>query len=457
MYFKKIICGGMLALAFAATAQNNVAEEVAWVVGDTPIWKSEIEEQFQQLRYAQQEIKGDPYCFIPEQMAVQKLYLHQADLDTIEANEAQVVSGADRQLNMFIAELGSKEKVEQYFRKSIGELRQSYMDILRNESRVAQVQRELTKDIKTTPSDIRRYFNSLPADSVPYVPLQVEVQIITMEPVIPREEVEDVKDRLRRYADAVNNGESFSTLAILYSEDGSSVRGGELGFMSRAALDPEFAAVAFNLNDPKKVSRIVQSQYGYHIIQLIEKRGDRINCRHILLTPKVSDSELKLATERMDSLRNFIAEGKATFDEATQISMDKDTRNNRGLMVNNDPNGPRTSRFRMDQLPQEVAKNVADLQVGEMSKPFVMTDNSNKTIVAMVRLANRIEGHRADLRNDYLLIKDMYENAERERILAEWLEKKIRETYVRVEEGYRNCDFRYNGWIRERADNSQSE
>lgn len=445
----------MLAVASSMVAQNNVAEEVAWVIGDTPIWKSEIEEQFQNMRYDNLEIKGDPYCFIPERMAIQKLFLHQAELDTIEANEGQVVSRVEGQLNFLISELGSKEKVESYFRKTMPEIRQSYMEMIRDESRVQQVQRELTKDIKTTPSDLRRYFNNLHADSIPYVPLQVEAQIITMEPVIPREDVEDVKARLRQYADAVNNGESeFSTLAIFYSEDGSSVRGGELGFMTRAELDPNFAAVAFNLNDPKKASRIVESEYGYHIIQLIEKRGDRINCRHILLTPKVSTAELTASTERMDSLRRFILEGNMSFDEAAlRISTDKDTRNNHGLMVNSETGG---SRFQMSQLPQEVAKQVGNLQPGELSEPFIMTDKRNHTVVAMVRLTNRIEGHRADLRNDYQLIKRMYEDAERERILAEWIENKIRETYVRIEEGYRNCDFRYKGWIREREDSGSA-
>ncbi len=455
MNFKQILCGAMLAVASSMTAQNNVAEEVAWVIGDTPIWKSEIEEQLKNMRYDNLEIKGDPYCVIPERMAIQKLFLHQAELDTIEANEGQVVSRVDGQINYLISELGSKEKVESYFRKSMPEIRQNYLEMIRDESRVQQVQRELTKDIKTTPSDLRRYFNNLHADSIPYVPLQVEAQIITMEPVIPREDVEDVKARLRQYADAVNNGESdFSTLAILYSEDGSSMRGGELGFMARSELDPNFAAVAFNLNDPKKSSRIVESEYGYHIIQLIEKRGDRINCRHILLTPKVSTAELSAATERMDSLRRFILEGNMSFDEAAQrISFDKDTRNNHGLMVNSETGG---SRFQMSQLPQEVAKQVGNLQPGELSEPFVMTDKRNHTVVAMVRLANRIDGHTADLRNDYQLIKNMYENAERERILAEWIENKIRETYVRIEDGYGNCDFRYKGWIRERDDSELS-
>lgn len=449
MQIKKIFTSFMLAAAaFSATGQNNVAEEVAWVVGDTPIWKSEIEEQLKNLRYENREIQGDPYCFIPEQMAIQKLFLHQAELDTIEANEGQVVNRAESQINYLISQLGSREKVEQYFHKSLPEMRSYYQDMIRNESRVMQVQQSLTKDIKTTPSDIRRYFSNLPKDSIPYVPQQVEVQIITLRPMIPREEIEDVKGRLRAYAEEVNSGKSFSTLAILYSEDGSSTRGGELGFMSRAELDPDFAAVAFNLNDPKKVSRIVESQFGYHIIQLIEKRGDRINVRHILLSPKVADADLKEAITASDSIRSLIESGELTFEEsAMRWSADKDTRANRGLMVNP---VTRTSRFEMGQLPQEVAKQVADLNPGEMSKPFVMTDDKNHTVVALVRLANRIEGHPADLRNDYMLIKNMYEASERDRIIAEWIEKKIRETYVRVEEGYRNCEFRYKGWIRER-------
>lgn len=456
MYIKQIITAAMAFLALNAFAQNNVAEEVAWVIGDTPIWKSEIEEQFQNLRYENKEIKGDPYCFIPEQMAIQKLFLHQAELDTIEANENQVVSRAESQINFLISQLGSKEKVEQYFHKSLPELRNSYLEMIRNESRVQQVQMELTKDIKTTPSDIRRYFSRLPQDSIPFVPEQVEVQIITLEPTVPREEIEDVKGRLRALADAVNKGEEdFSTLAILYSEDGSSLRGGELGFMSRSSLDPDFAAVAFNLNDPKKASRIVESYAGYHIIQLIEKRGDRINCRHILIRPKIPQSERDLAMSRMDSLRNFIEEGKLTYDQAAmRFSMDKDTRANRGLMVNPET---RSSRFEMQQLPAEIALKVANMQPGDISEPFIYTNDKQKEVVAMVRLSNRIEGHRADLRNDYILIRNMYEAAERDRIIAEWVEKKIRETYVRIEEGYRNCDFRYDGWIRERSDDDDVE
>ncbi len=413
-----------------ALAQNNIIEEVAWVIGDQPILKSEIEEAYQQLKYEPEQIKGDPYCVIPEQLAVEKLFLHQADLDTVEVQESLVAMQVDAQLNYYIANLGSKEKVEQYFHKTMPEMREQLMEMSRNRSRIQQVQRTLTENVTATPAEVRKYFNQLPPDSIPFVPLQVETQILTLTPAIPREEIEDIKARLRDYTDRVNSGESdFSTLAILYSDDSGSARnGGELGFMGRGQLVPEFAAVAFNLNDPKKVSKIVETEFGYHIIQLIEKRGDRINVRHILLQPKVSDKDLTEAMTRLDSLRTDIVDNKKfTFEDAVAyISQDKDTRNNKGTMVNEETG---TTRFEMSQLPQEVAKQVAKLQPGELSKAFIMKDSKlNRDVVAIVRLTNRIEGHRANLADDYQQIKDMYEASEKSRILSDCIDKKINDT-----------------------------
>lgn len=293
----------MLAIA-AFAANNNIVEEVAWMVGDQPIYKSEIEEAYQQMLYEKTPINGDPYCVIPEQLALEKLFLHQADIDTIEADESRVNMAVEQRMNYLITNLGSKEKVEEYFRRSLPEFRQQMQENMRNQSRIQEVQRNISKDLKVTPADVRKYFNTLPDDSIPYIPLLVEAEIITINPKIPQQEIDDVKARLRDYADQVNRGESqFSTLAILYSEDGSSVRGGEIGLTGKGHLEPEYAAVAFNLNDPKKVSKIVETQYGFHIIQLIEKRGDRINTRHILLRPKVSDEELTRSVNRLDSIR----------------------------------------------------------------------------------------------------------------------------------------------------------
>ena len=448
MKLKHLITGLLVCAAFQANAQNNIAEEVAWVVGDEPIYKSEIEEQYMQMQYEKTPIDGNPYCVIPERIAIDKLFLHQAKIDTVQVQDAMVMQQAESRINFFIANLGSKEKVEEYFRKPLPELKEQMIDVIRNQYTIQEVQRTLTKNVKATPADVRKYFTSLPADSVPYIPQQVEVQMLSLNPVIPQQEIDDVKARLRDYTNRINSGESeFSTLAILYSEDGSSMYGGEIGFKSRSELVPEFASVAFNLNDPKKVSKIVETEFGYHIIQLIEKRGDRINVRHILLRPKVSDKDLTEAVTRLDSIRKDIVAKKFSFEDATQyISQDKDTKNNKGIMVNKRTGN---TKFEMADLPQEMAKVVDKMKEGEISEPFIMMDPSrNKQIVVIAKLTRRIDGHKANLSDDYQTLKGMYENNKKAKIIDDWVKKKQKETYVRIEDGWRNCEFKYDGWLK---------
>lgn len=445
---KLSVAAGALAAftIIAAPIKKNVIDEVAWVVGDEPIFRSEIEEQYMQARQEGTSIPGDPYCVIPERIAVEKLFLHQAKLDTIEAPEAQVAAGVDKRLNYFIANLGSREKVEQYFNKSLPALREQLMDVMRTGYIVEQVQSALTKDVKATPNDVRKYFNSLPADSIPYVPMQVEAQIIMINPRIPEQEIEDVKARLRDYADRVNRGESeFSTLAIMYSEDGSAMQGGELGFHGRADWVPEFSQVAFNLSDPKRVSRIVETEYGYHIIQLIEKRGEQVNVRHILLSPKVSSKDLSDGVIKLDSLRKEIVADKIPFNEAARwVSQDKDTKNNNGVMMNMKTG---SNRFEMQDLPPEVARKIELMQPGDISEAFIMKDQrKNRDVIAIVRLTERIPGHKATLSDDYNMIKQMYEHSAKDKIIRDWIEKKIGDTYTRISEGWDTCEFEYKGW-----------
>ncbi|MBD5251843.1 MAG: peptidylprolyl isomerase [Bacteroides sp.] len=444
----------LIGAAAAMAAIDNSAEEVAWVVGDQPIWKSEIEEAYQQMLSNNIAINGDPYCVIPEQLAIQKLYLHQADVDTVEVQASMVNQEVEQYINAYVSDLGSVEKLEQMFGKPISRIRQSLRESRTNSSRINMVQDKIVGDIKATPSDVRKYFDALPADSIPYVPRKVEVEILTAAPAIPREEIENVKARLRDYADRVTRGESeFSTLAILYSDDPvSAARGGELGFQGRATYVPEFSAVAFNLNDPKKVSKVVETEFGYHIIQLIEKRGDRANFRHILLRPRVAEKDLEEAVIRLDSLRADITQNDIPFEEAViALSMDKDTRNNRGLMVVRDRSSENygTSRFEMAELPQEVARQVNNMEPGQISQAFIMKDpKTNQEIVALVKLVARHEGHRATFADDYQLIKTMAENDQKQKKLEKWVESKIAETYVRIEDGWRNCDFVHKGWIK---------
>ena len=444
-----LFLGLMAALWTGSYAQNNVAEEVAWVVGDEPIFKSDIEEQYIQMQYERTALEGNPYCVIPEQMAVNKLFLHQAKIDTVEVQSSSIMREVDSRVNFFIANLGSKEKVEEYFHTTLPQLREKLADVYHDQYAIQEVQRNLTKNVKATPADVRKYFSTLPKDSLPYVPLQVEVQIISINPVIPQQEIDEVKSRLRDYAQRITNGETeFSTMAILYSEDqATAVYGGETGFQSKSMLLPEYATAAFNLNDTKKVSNIVETDDGYHLIQLIEKRGDRINTRHILLRPKVSDKDLTDAINILDSIRTDIEGGKVTFEEsALYVSQDKDSRNNNGTMLNEKSH---SNRFEMADLPSEVGKIVDKMNVGDISKPFVMVNpKTRREQVAIVKLAKRIEGHKADLAEDYQILKEMCEAHSKSKIIDNWIAEKQRTTYVYIEDKWRNCDFKYN-WLRQ--------
>ena len=441
----------LLLASVSVYGQSNVIDEVVWVVGDEAILKSDVESERLNAQYEGRKFDGDPYCIIPEQLAVQKLFLHQAELDSIEVSEQEVLSRLEQQTNWLIDQIGSKEKMEEYYNKTSTQIREMLRENIRNGLTVEKMQREIVGDIKIVPADVRRYFKNLPQDSIPYVPTQVEVQIVTLEPKIPQEEIERVKKALRDYTEQVNRGEiAFSTLARLYSEDeGTRRRGGELGFMGRGQLVPEYANVAFNLQDPKKVSKIVESEFGFHIIQLIEKRGDRINTRHILLKPEVEEKDLEASLLRLDSIAKDIRNAKFSFDEAaTFISQDKDTRNNHGLMAN--PNSG-TARFEMQELAQvsqEVAKTVEGLNVGEISEPFTMINNKGKEICAIVKLKARIDGHKATITEDYQRLKSIVQSKLGEEKLQKWIVNKQKSTYVRINENWAKCDFKYPGWVR---------
>lgn len=437
-----------------AYGQSNVIDEIVWVVGDEAIFLSDVERQRLYMQNEGQRFEGDPYCIIPEQIAIQKLYLNQAKTDSVDVSESQILRAVDQWINMAIKETGSREKLEEYFNKKISQIKEERKAMIREQQIVQEMQKKLVGKIKLTPSDVRRYFQNISQDSLPFVPTTVEVQIITREPKISFEETDAIKARLREFTEKVNSGQmEFSTLARLYSEDpGSASKGGEMGFLGKTSLLPEFANVAFNLSDPKRVSNIVETEYGFHIIQLIEKRGDRINCRHILLRPKVSEKELNEATIQMDSLYTDIKDEKLTFEEAaTYLSSDKETRNNKGLMVNQNYESSHagTPKFEMQELPQDVSKVVYSMKVGEISKPFRMLTDKQKEVVAIVKLKARTESHQANLTDDYQILKALVENRKREELLNNWIIKQQKTTYVRIAEGWRNCDFRFPGWVKE--------
>jgi len=457
-YFLLICLSGFI-FTFRIQAQVKVIDEVVMVIGDEAIFLSDVESMRELMQFEGHQIKGDPYCYIIEQLAIQKLYLHQAKLDSIEITDSQVYNELDFQISEAIRRAGSQEKLEEYTNKSLNALREEYRTRLKEYYTVGQMKNKLLKDLKVTNTEVRTFFNRIPADSLPFIPTTVEVQIISLEPKVSIEEIDKIKQQLRDFTEQITTGKTqFSTLAIAYSDDEETrVRGGVKGMIGKAHLLPEFAAVAFDLNDPNRVSNIVETEYGFHIIQLIEKRGDRINFRHILRRPFVSKEDIEKALLSLDSIRNNIIEDKYSFEEAAlYISSDKSTKNNRGLMVNTpNVNMPvhsirtGTSRFEMSELPAEISKKIVEMQVGEISKPFSMINvKTNKEMVAIVKLKSRTEGHKASLSADYQELKLMVEAEKEEEIKNKWLAKKQKETYIKISDKWKNCDFERDGWLK---------
>ena len=441
----------LFCVGLTANAQDNVIDEVVWVVGDEAILKSDVENERLQSQYEGRRFDGDPYCVIPEQLAVQKLFLHQAEIDSVIVTDQEVLQQVERQIAFLTDQIGSKERMEEYYHKTMTQIREMIRENMREGETVRRMQEKIVGDIKLTPSEVRNYFNKLPQDSIPSVPTQVEVQIITREPKVKEEEIERVKRTLREYTEQIYKGESFGMYARLYSEDpGSARHGGEYGFMGRGELTPEFANVVFNLTDPKKISKVFKTEYGYHIAQLIEKRGDRISYRHILIKPKVDQDDIEASLLKLDTLATDIRKGKVSFDEAaTWVSQDKETRNNHGLLANPQTS---TSRFEMQELAglisQDVAKVVEKMEIGEVSKPFYMITAKGKEVCAIVKLKNRIDAHKATITEDYQRLKQIVTAKRSEEKLQKWILEKQRKTYVRINPNWANCDFKYPGWIK---------
>ena len=431
----------------------SVVDEVIRVVGDEPILLSDVEMARMQAEMEGVKWEGDPDCTIPEQLAVQKLFLHQAAIDSIEVSESEVAQSVEHQISAWLQMVdGNKERLEEYKRKSLAELRISLHDDFKDRLLIEREREKLVEDITVSPADVRRYFSELPEDSIPMVPTEVEVQIITRTPKVEQAEIDRIKNELRNYTEMVTSGQtSFTALAKLYSEDPGTARmGGEFpDYVGRGMLDPAFANVAFNLTDPKKISKIVETDFGYHIIQLIDKRGDKIKVRHILLKPNVSNEAIETASMQLDSIADEIRAGKFTFEQAASfLSDDKDTRNNNGLMANTTESG-RTSKFQLRNLPSEIARVVDTLKVGEVSAPFQMINEKNGKLVCVVaKLKSRVEMHRATITEDFQTMKNIVLAKRKEEFIKDWIKDKIKNTYIRINDRYKNCNFEYQGWVK---------
>ncbi len=430
-----------------SSAQSGLVDEIIAIVGDNAILKSDIERQYQQMIMEGVNYGGDLKCHILEQSLVSKLMINQAVLDSVEISDSQVFSEADTRMNYFVNQIGSREKMEEYFNKSYNAIRDEQRKMIREQMLAQRMQSEITKDIKVTPSEVRMFLRDVPADSLPMIPTKYELQQIVITPVVEQKEIDRVKAQLRDFQTQVNGGRDFATLAVLYSEDpGSAQNGGDLGWMSRGQLVPEFATAAFQLQEPGKLSKVVETEYGFHIIQLIEKKGDRVHVRHILIKPKVDAKALQSAYLKLDTISKAIAKGDYTFEVAAQtFSHDSDTRMNGGMMVND---ADQTPRFEISQISTEINRAIQGLQVGDVSKPFKMVNEKGKEVYKLVKLSGKIAPHRANLADDYPIVQNLLVAKKKRTAVNVWISKRQAETYVKINEGWANCDWEYSGWIK---------
>lgn len=445
MRFRKIFALiALITICVSATyAQQQVIDKIVAVVGKNIIMQSDIEEQYMQYRL-QGGIKGSASsirCEILEDQLFRKLMLNQAELDSIEVTDTQIESEMDYRIRYYLAQLGSQEKVEKYFNKTMAEIKDELRTIIRDQKMIEEVQRKIVDGVSATPSDVREFFSSIPSDSIPMVSAQYEIAELVKKPPITLDEKLEVKDRLYGLRSRILKGERFSTMALLYSEDpGSAKKGGELGFKGRGELVPEFEAAAFALKDGE-ISEVVETEYGYHIIQMIERRGDYVNVRHILLTVKVSPEALQQAYNELDSIANLIRNDSITFDEAVRQFSDEDDKVNGGYLVN--PNNGSTL-FSAEDLDQQVSVVVNRLQVGEVSNPVPMKTKNGKDAYRLLIIKKKTTPHKANLKDDYALIQQWTMQKLRQDAINKWIEAKSSKAYVKIGDDYCGCDFQFD-------------
>jgi len=431
-------------ISLNAQDEGKVIDQVIAVVGGNIILDSDIESQYMQYRM-QEGIKGSSSkikCYMFETMLYQKLLLNQAELDSVEVSDVMVESEMDRRLRHYISLFGSQEKFEEFYQKSIFEFKEELREQVKELMLVENVQQSITKDVNITPSEVKSFFKDIPQDSLPFINSEVEMlQIVKMPPINP-EEVERVKNKLNELRYRILNGENFATLAILYSEDpGSAKSGGELGMYSRGDLYPEFEAVAFNLKDDK-VSELVETEAGFHIIQLIKRRGEFINVRHILIRTKVSSMDLARAKVKLDSIANLIEDGKYTFDEAVVEFSDDPSKNNGGLLINPMTG---TSLFEADQLDPKVFFVIDKLEVGDISTPVQFQTQEGKDAYRILYLKKRTEPHTANLKQDYDKIQEWALEQKKQETITNWIKEEAAKTYIKINDKYKDCEFT-NNW-----------
>ena len=445
---------GILALPIMAqNRQPQVVDKVVAVVGKNIILQSDIENQYIQYRLqGMAEGTGkEVRARILEDLLLQKLMLNQAEMDSITVTDEQVESQMDQRIRYFVSRLGSQEKMEEQFGKSMSEIKDEVRQAVKDQMLQEQVQAKIMEKVVVTPKEVRNFFRDIPRDSLPTIQPSYEIVQIVKRPPVSIDEKLMVKDRLYQIRKRILDGESsFATMAVLYSEDpGSARQGGELGFAGKGVYATEFENVAFNLRDGE-ISDVVETQFGFHIIQLIERRGETINCRHILLTAKVPVEALEKAQNQLDSVAQLVRNGDMTFEEACKKFSDDDSKSNGGYLTNAATGGNWISLQDLQELEQSYPeyKNLAfvisRLGVGDLSDPVPMTTNENNDAFRLVMVKRKIEAHQANLKEDYNLIQSWALNRKRQEAIGKWVKEKAAKAYIRLDDEYKNSDFYYD-------------
>ena len=441
--FFLIVIFALFIAPLKAQQEPQVIDRVVAVVGQNVILQSDIEAQYIQMRL-QGGIKGSASsirCEILEDLMFRKLMLNQAEMDSITVTDEQVNSEVDRLVRYFISQLGSQENLEKYYNKTMPEIKEELFRMRKDQMLEEQVQQTILANVEVTPAEVRKCYYDIPNDSIPMVNSKYEIAHIVKKPAITLDQKLEVKDRLYKMRKRILDGERFSTLALLYSEDpGSAKKGGELGFHGRGEFAPEFEAAAFNLRDGE-ISEVIETEFGFHIIQMIERRGDFVNVRHILLTVKVSPEALQEAYDELDSIAQLIHNDSITFDEAVRKFSDEKDKTNGGILVN--PNTGSTL-FDASELDQQVSFTINRMQVDELSEPVPMKTEDNKDAYRLLYLKRKTAPHKANLKDDYTLIRNWALQKKREEIINKWIENKSQKAYIKVIDDYKDCDFMFN-------------
>jgi len=427
------------------SGQAMILDRVVAVVGEFVILQSDIESMNLQNKAQGINIPGDEKCALLENFLGEKLLINQAKIDSIEISESSVEMELDNRLSYFISMIGSPEALEEYFGKTILEIKEDMRSAVRDATITRQMQSTITGEVTVTPSEIREYYNKLSRDSIPYIDSKVELSQITRYPPVDEAAVFEVKQTLLDLRRRILDGEKFTTLAVLYSEGPSASQGGEIGFMGKGELDAEYAKAAYSLK-AGGVSTIVESSFGYHVIQLIERREERVNTRHILMKPKVKPEAIRATNRKLDSIAILVRTDSVEFDLAARIySQDVNTAVNGGIMVNP---GTNTTTFTMDELQPAEFIALRDLKVGEITEAFKSEDENGKEVYKIVRLRNRSSPHRANLKEDYLVLQEMALEMKKQKVFQQWIDEKIEETYVHVDNSFAGCQFDRKGWVK---------